>query len=495
MTLKKKRVGRWMVLSLLLAGCAAEPPAVSQVQGTVQFELLQGEPQLVVVEVPRAAIATVTIIDSAGNTVRTMRQHNFVSTSLVDQAGAVASPVYCNWDGLDDIGHALPTGTYTAKVAATDGDPLQVTCAFVPSASTGSVTLRGNLSALGFPVRAFDPTSPKVTSDFVTAMTVYDSLGHAIQIDLYFVKNGPSDTRAGDDGDWTYFVTTDGANLAADAGGSPTTAGSPVEIAVGTLRFGPCGVLIENTTTLNAFYPKYGVAPQHIAFNFGTGVSSGGSGLDGLTQQASTSAVTFANQEGGPSYIDCVAAQLGVDGGSARAPGRPASGGRMPATARIGLRGNLDQTSEPTSFNPSDASATSNFSTSLVVYDALGAAIELDILFCKNAPDATQAGDSGDWRYHILTAAGFLASSSGEESWCGIVEVATGALRFDVAGRLISNAITTQPFVPRGAAKPQPLAFDFGTGTAVGGTGLDGLTQYAATSAISAIDVAPATSK
>jgi hypothetical protein len=61
-------------------------------------------------------------------------------------------------------------------------------------------------------------------------------------------------------------------------------------------------------------------------------------------------------------------------------------------------------------------------------------------------------------------------------------------LRFDTAGRLVSNTTTSQGFYPRNAASPQVLTFNFGTGTEIGGNGLDGLVQYAATSAISFVD-------
>lgn len=54
--------------------------------------------------------------------------------------------------------------------------------------------------------------------------------------------------------------------------------------------------------------------------------------------------------------------------------------------------------------------------------------------------------------------------------------------------RVISNVTSgTASFVPRGVTAPQMISFDFGSGTASGGSGLDGLTQYAATSAISFI--------
>ena len=80
-----------------------------------------------------------------------------------------------------------------------------------------------------------------------------------------------------------------------------TTAGIPAEVATGTLDFNSSGALISNTTTLQGFSPKNATSPQQLTFNFGTGTSTGGSGLDGLTQYAADSAVSFVTQEGSSS--------------------------------------------------------------------------------------------------------------------------------------------------------------------------------------------------
>jgi flagellar hook protein FlgE len=72
--------------------------------------------------------------------------------------------------------------------------------------------------------------------------------------------------------------------------------------------------------------------------------------------------------------------------------------------------------------------------------------------------------------------------------------VATGELKFDTAGRLTSNATTLNNFAPINATNPQPLTFNFGTGTDAGGSGLDGITQYAADSAMSFVTQAGFTS-
>jgi len=160
------------------------------------------------------------------------------------------------------------------------------------------------------------------------------------------------------------------------------------------------------------------------------------------------------------------------------------------ATRTVTIHGNLDQTARPPgTFLPDNPSTTSNFNTSMTVLDALGRAIQLNIYFCKAAPDATETGDSGDWVYHAMTDGGNLETEGDGTTPATLgkaTEVATGALRFDDAGRLISNVLSgTESFVPKGATKTQPLAFHFGSGTASGGNGLDGLAQYAATSAIS----------
>jgi flagellar hook protein FlgE len=133
-------------------------------------------------------------------------------------------------------------------------------------------------------------------------MTVYDSLGKAIQLDIYFSKNDAANTQAGDSGDWTYHVMTDGANLATDGAGNPAVAGTATEVATGGLQFDTQGRLIANTTSLNSFNPKDAVNPQQpLAFNFGAGTAGGGNGLDGLTQYAATSAVSFVTQAGSSS--------------------------------------------------------------------------------------------------------------------------------------------------------------------------------------------------
>jgi len=208
-----------------------------------------------------------------------------------------------NLDGLRVQGlQADATGTVTSGLL---GD-LQVGNASAPAKATDSITIRGNLDQTATAM-TWDPTNPKTSSNFTTSMTVYDSLGKAIQLDIYFSKNDATGTQAGDSGDWTYHVMTDGGNLAFGAdGATPGVPGTATQVATGTLRFDTSGRLISNVTdpTASGFYPANSVGPQALSFNFGTGTdptTTNGSGLDGLTQYATTSAVSFVTQAGSSS--------------------------------------------------------------------------------------------------------------------------------------------------------------------------------------------------
>jgi flagellar hook protein FlgE len=206
-----------------------------------------------------------------------------------------------NLEGLRVQGlQADATGTVTSGLL---GD-LQVGNASAPAKATDNITIRGNLDQTALPT-TFAAANPKATSNFTTSMTVYDSLGKAIQLDIYFSKNTAATTTAGDSGDWTYHVMTDGANLAFQGNGTSTpVAGTATDVSTGTLRFDTSGRLISNVTANTlAFYPRDAQGPQALTFNFGSGTAAptSGSGLDGLTQYAATSAVSFVTQAGSSS--------------------------------------------------------------------------------------------------------------------------------------------------------------------------------------------------
>ncbi len=197
-----------------------------------------------------------------------------------------------NLEGLRVQGFpADATGSLTAQ----PGDLLVGTASAQPRA-TGNIQVKANLAA-DAPILTdntavppapipFDPANPNATSNFSTSMTVYDSLGSAHGVQVFFHKSAA--------GSWDWHAMTDGGGL---AGG---TAGQLTQIADGTLTFDTSGRLatsVQNATF--SFDPLGAVAPQPLTFNFGDALATAGNtGLLGVTQFASPSASTFIGQDG-----------------------------------------------------------------------------------------------------------------------------------------------------------------------------------------------------
>jgi flagellar hook protein FlgE len=155
----------------------------------------------------------------------------------------------------------------------------------IPATATSEVTLSMNLDSRE-PLKTFDPKNPDKTSNFNTSMTVYDNVGTARLVTLYFNKQT-------DGGAWEYHAMVDGADA---NNGVP---GQMVEMANGKLKFNMKGVLEEETPGMNNFNFNKGAAPgQKIGFNFGTSLKEGGTGLDAATQFGSKSSVARHTQDG-----------------------------------------------------------------------------------------------------------------------------------------------------------------------------------------------------
>lgn len=160
---------------------------------------------------------------------------------------------------------------------------LKVSDLSAPPTPTANLTLKGNLQSDAALVGPFDPLNPTTTSNFSSSTTVVDSLGASHPVDLYYTRNGT--------GTWEWHAMTDGANV---QGG---IAGTPSEIASGTLTFDAEGRLVDQTQS-SYFNPVDAVAPQQLTFDFGSTVAAGGTGLDGFTQFANPSSLTFLGQDG-----------------------------------------------------------------------------------------------------------------------------------------------------------------------------------------------------
>lgn len=151
------------------------------------------------------------------------------------------------------------------------------------------------------------------------------------------------------------------------------------------------------------------------------------------------------------------------------------------AEVQIGAAGGT-QTSDyaSTGLDPSDASNTSNFATSLTLYDSLGNSHIITTYFRKTS-DQTSLSNSvqgSKWHYYSIVPS--------TDSATGNVSVgAQGVLEFDTLGRLVSDTEDYDSFNFAGSvAQDQAINIDFGKSIAQGGTGLDGTTQYGSPSSV-----------
>jgi flagellar hook protein FlgE len=176
---------------------------------------------------------------------------------------------------------------------------LKVPTAALPPAATTSMTITANLDSNAVvPTAAWDPQNPATTSNFSTSMQVYDSLGQAHSVNIYFRKTAANT--------YDYHALIDGGQL---TGG---TAGTNVEVGTGSLAFTTDGALntVTTTTAISANFLG-ATAGQAIALDYGVPISGGGTGLDGTTQFAGPSNVSSQSQDG---YSSGDLAGVTVDG-------------------------------------------------------------------------------------------------------------------------------------------------------------------------------------
>jgi len=147
------------------------------------------------------------------------------------------------------------------------------------------------------------------------------------------------------------------------------------------------------------------------------------------------------------------------------------------ATTSLTITANIDSsaTVPVLAWDPQDPANTANFSTTMSIYDSLGNAHTADVYFRKTADNA--------WDYHVLVPGADL-----NPPVVGNSEVGSGALTFTTNGALNTSTVTTAVSATfgGGATAAQAITLDFGTSIAAGGTGLDGTTQFAGPSNVSA---------
>lgn len=151
-----------------------------------------------------------------------------------------------------------------------------------------------------------------------------------------------------------------------------------------------------------------------------------------------------------------------------------------------------------TDFLLSDPSASSNFSTSMTVFDSLGNSHLLTTYFTRTGQNT--------WNYNVVANAADVVTanydSSNIDASLGIVKVGSGTLTFGTNGTLdrespvtrydTGTAAGTTGTTPgelqidfNGATQDQLIVMNYGTSvTTDGGSGLDGTTQFGSTSAL-----------
>jgi flagellar hook protein FlgE len=147
------------------------------------------------------------------------------------------------------------------------------------------------------------------------------------------------------------------------------------------------------------------------------------------------------------------------------------------ATTALNITANIDSAAQviTAAWDPQDPANTANFSTTMSIYDSLGNAHTADVYFRKTADNA--------WDYHVL-----VPGADMNPPVVGNSEIGSGALTFTTNGALNAETVTTAVSATfgGGATAAQAITVDFGTSITDGGTGLDGTTQFAGPSNVSA---------
>lgn len=147
------------------------------------------------------------------------------------------------------------------------------------------------------------------------------------------------------------------------------------------------------------------------------------------------------------------------------------------ATADVDMTVNLDsrEATPAQPWDPANAGATSNYSTTTTAYDSLGNAHEVTVYFRNNG--------GNNWEWHAMVDGGETTGGT-----AGVpVEVGSGTLAYTTDGALQTETTTPAPVDFTGATAGQTLTFDFGQSITEGGTGRDGSTQYAADSSVESL--------
>ncbi len=176
-------------------------------------------------------------------------------------------------------------------------DDIRLDFKAIPARASQKVELYANLDArlpVGGPL---DLTRPEDTATFASAMQVYDSVGNAHSVSLYFNRTA--------DNTWEWHAMTDGGQLVNGEDGKPG------EVANGVLTFDQSGRLATSAQqVVNSSFRGGAIPEQNLFFDFGDPMDLQGTGIKGTTMYGTANQVFRNTQDG---YTAGVLADTVVD--------------------------------------------------------------------------------------------------------------------------------------------------------------------------------------
>lgn len=172
------------------------------------------------------------------------------------------------------------------KIMGKMGD-IRIPYSSIPAKATKEIDMHVNLDARLPTSKSFDPKHPDDSAQFNASVQIFDSVGNAHPIGVYFNKV--------DDSTWTWHAMTDGGEMAS---GTPGTAEM---VAKGTLSFDQSGKLTSSDQDIiNTSFANGAISDQELSFNFGEKENIDGEGnvLDRTTQYGSKNATFRSSQDG-----------------------------------------------------------------------------------------------------------------------------------------------------------------------------------------------------
>jgi len=132
----------------------------------------------------------------------------------------------------------------------------------------------------------FDPANPETTAAFSTSVPMYDSLGNAHDVEIYFVHTAS--------GQWDWFAQIDGGEI---EGG---TANTPFTITSGSLAYDTDGILDQEIHNVGPPAPVQflGATSQDLQLDFGDSLTTDLGDGSGSTSYSGGSTVNTVIQNG-----------------------------------------------------------------------------------------------------------------------------------------------------------------------------------------------------